>query len=150
MQPMSSLETDLHQRLQWTGSSAKGAITRSKSSALCLPTPDTLLPHQILNEVASISMISARCPDIPVPKIYAFSADEPNPLVAQKYIDGEPLDTIWIAIPRWRNIQSPRKLPRSLLTWRRRVLVLSAGFPVARATPLDLPQREEEALQGMG
>ncbi|KAG2097038.1 kinase-like domain-containing protein, partial [Suillus discolor] len=57
--------------------------------------PDTLLPHQILNEVASISLISARCPNIPVPKIYAFRADGPNPFVAQEYIDGEPLSSIW-------------------------------------------------------
>ncbi|KAG1906342.1 kinase-like domain-containing protein, partial [Suillus fuscotomentosus] len=63
--------------------------------ALRLPKPDTLLPHQILNEVASISLISARCPNIPVPKIYAFRADGLNPFVAQEYIDGEPLSSIW-------------------------------------------------------
>lgn len=54
-----------------------------------------LLPHQILNEVASISMISVRCPNIPVPKIYASSADGSNPFIAQEFIDGEPLSTIW-------------------------------------------------------
>ncbi|KAG2124172.1 kinase-like domain-containing protein [Suillus clintonianus] len=69
--------------------------TRSKSFALRLPKADSLLPHQILNEVASISMISARCPNILVPKIYASSAEGPNPFVAQEYIDGEPLSTIW-------------------------------------------------------
>lgn len=41
-------------------------------------------------------MISARCPNIPVPKTYAFSADGPNPFIAQEYIDGEALNTIWI------------------------------------------------------
>lgn len=40
-------------------------------------------------------MISARCPNIPVPETYAFSADGPNPFVAQEYIDGEALSTIW-------------------------------------------------------
>jgi hypothetical protein len=40
-------------------------------------------------------MISARCPNIPVPKIYASSADGRNPFVAQEFIDGEPLSTIW-------------------------------------------------------
>ncbi|KAG2032809.1 kinase-like domain-containing protein [Suillus americanus] len=69
--------------------------TRSKSFALRIPKPDALLPHQVLNEVASISLISARCPNIPVPKIYAASADGPNPFIAQEYIDGEPLSTIW-------------------------------------------------------
>lgn len=69
--------------------------TRSKSFALRIPKADTLLPHQILNEVASISMISARFPNIPVPKIYASSAEGPNPFVAQEFIDGEPLCTIW-------------------------------------------------------
>lgn len=69
--------------------------TTPKCFALRLPKPDTLLPHQILNEVASISLISARCPNIPVPKIYAFRADGPNPFVAQEYVDGEPLSSIW-------------------------------------------------------
>lgn len=40
-------------------------------------------------------MISARCPNIPVPKIYAFDAETPNAFVAQEYMDGEPLSTIW-------------------------------------------------------
>ena len=40
-------------------------------------------------------MISACCPNIPVPKIYAFDAEAPNPFVAQEYMDGEPLSTIW-------------------------------------------------------
>ncbi|KAG2750471.1 hypothetical protein P692DRAFT_20729471, partial [Suillus brevipes Sb2] len=62
---------------------------------LRIPKADTLLPHQILNEVASISMISARCPNIPVPKIYASSADGRNSFVAQEFIDGESLSTIW-------------------------------------------------------
>lgn len=69
--------------------------TRSKSFALRIPKPDTILPHQILNEVASISLVSARCPNIPAPKTYAFSADGSNPFIAQEYIDGEPLSTIW-------------------------------------------------------
>jgi hypothetical protein len=38
-------------------------------------------------------MIPARCPNIP--KIYAFDAEAPNPFVAQEYMDGEPLSTIW-------------------------------------------------------
>ncbi|KAG1871788.1 hypothetical protein DFJ58DRAFT_696765 [Suillus subalutaceus] len=75
--------------------SGLGDSTRSRSFALRIPKPDTLLPHQILNEVASISLISARCPDIPVPKIYAFSANGLNPFIAQEHIDGEPLSTIW-------------------------------------------------------
>ncbi|KAG2088374.1 uncharacterized protein F5147DRAFT_781011 [Suillus discolor] len=57
--------------------------TTSKSFALRLPKSDTVLPHQLLNEVASISLISA------------FRADGPNPFVAQEYIDGEPLSSIW-------------------------------------------------------
>jgi hypothetical protein len=40
-------------------------------------------------------MITARCPNIPVSKIYAFDAKALNPFVAQEYIDGEPLSTIW-------------------------------------------------------
>jgi hypothetical protein len=40
-------------------------------------------------------MISACCPNIPVPKIYAFDAEAPNPFIAQEYMDGEPLSTIW-------------------------------------------------------
>ncbi|KIK40673.1 hypothetical protein CY34DRAFT_806970 [Suillus luteus UH-Slu-Lm8-n1] len=76
--------------------------TRSKSFALRIPKEDMLLPHQILNEVASISMISVRCPNIPVPKIYASSADGPNPFIAQEFIDGEPLSTIW---PRYTEME---------------------------------------------
>jgi hypothetical protein len=40
-------------------------------------------------------MITACCPNIPVPKIYAFDAEALNPFVTQEYIDGEPLSTIW-------------------------------------------------------
>jgi hypothetical protein len=40
-------------------------------------------------------MVSAHCPNIPVPKIYAFDAKGLNPFIAQEYIDGEPLSTIW-------------------------------------------------------
>ncbi|KAG1879931.1 hypothetical protein F4604DRAFT_1954235 [Suillus subluteus] len=75
--------------------SGLGDSTRSKSFALRIPKPDTLLPHQILNEVASMSLISARCPNIPVLKIYAFSANGSNSFIAQEHIDGEPLSTIW-------------------------------------------------------
>ena len=40
-------------------------------------------------------MVSARCPNIPVPKIYAFHAEAPNPFIAQEYMDGELLSSIW-------------------------------------------------------
>jgi hypothetical protein len=40
-------------------------------------------------------MITAHCPNIPVPKIYAFDAKAMNPFIAQEYIDGEPLSTMW-------------------------------------------------------
>jgi hypothetical protein len=49
----------------------------------------------VLNEVACISIISARCPNIPVPKIHAFGAEALNSFVAQEYMDGEPLSSIW-------------------------------------------------------
>jgi hypothetical protein len=53
------------------------------------------LPYQVLNEVACISIISAHCPNILVPKIYAYDTEAPNPFVVQEYMDGEPLSTIW-------------------------------------------------------
>ncbi|KAG1720999.1 hypothetical protein EDB19DRAFT_1917601 [Suillus lakei] len=75
--------------LQQTLKDATNVIIRGR------PTPEIIVDrklgeggyNEILNEVASISMIFARCLDIPVPKIYTFSADGPNQLVAQEYID---------------------------------------------------------------
>ena len=60
-----------------------------------LPKEDTLLPYQVMNEVNCISMISSRCPDIPVSEVYAFSADVPDSFIAQEYIDGNPLSSSW-------------------------------------------------------
>ncbi|KAF9448527.1 hypothetical protein P691DRAFT_669241 [Macrolepiota fuliginosa MF-IS2] len=60
-----------------------------------LPKKVTLLPYKVVNEVNCISMISSRCPDIPVPEVYAFSSDVPDPFIAQEYIDGNPLSSSW-------------------------------------------------------
>jgi len=62
---------------------------------LRLPKEDNLLPYQVLNEVTCISMISSNCPNIPVPSVYAFSPDAPNPFIVQEYIDGETLSSLW-------------------------------------------------------
>jgi hypothetical protein len=63
-----------------------------ESFALRLPKGDTLFPYQLINEV---SMISSCSSDIPVPKVYAFSSDVPSPFVAEEYIDGDTLNSLW-------------------------------------------------------
>jgi hypothetical protein len=40
-------------------------------------------------------MIYTHCPNIPVPKIYAFDTETPNSFIAQEYMGGEPLSSIW-------------------------------------------------------
>jgi len=69
--------------------------TTPKSFVLRLPKEESLLPYQVLNEVACISMIYAHCPNIPVPKIYAFDTETPNSFIAQEYMGGERLSSIW-------------------------------------------------------
>ncbi|KDR66039.1 hypothetical protein GALMADRAFT_148205 [Galerina marginata CBS 339.88] len=60
-----------------------------------LPKGNTLLPYQVMNEVNCISMISSRCPDIPVPALYDFSSDVLGAFIAQEYVDGNPLSSSW-------------------------------------------------------
>ena len=62
---------------------------------LRLPKGDALLPYQVVNEVNCISMISSRCPDIPVPAVYAYSSDLLSPFIAEEYIAGDTLSSLW-------------------------------------------------------
>lgn len=69
----------------------------SRPFVLRLLKEDTLLPYQVLNEVTCISMVfqAALCPNILVPEVYNFDAESPHVSVAQEYVDGEPLSSIY-------------------------------------------------------
>jgi len=87
-------------------------------------------------------MISARCPNIPVPKLYAFDAKALNPFVAQEYIDGEPLSTIWSRYTQTEKGLVALKVAEIIVDMAEMRFSGIGGLPVAQATPLDRPWRE--------
>lgn len=59
---------------------------------------DTLLSHQLLNEVATLRYVFLNVPGVPVPEVYAFDAGTSLagvPFIAEEYIEGQPLDKTW-------------------------------------------------------
>lgn len=62
------------------------------------PKEDALLPDQIRNEVAFLTFVRDNVLDVPVPKVYGHSLDDDAPgthFIAQEYIDGELLSSVW-------------------------------------------------------
>ena len=119
-----------------------GRLHKIEVFRLRLPKAYALLPYQILNEVVCISMISARCPNIPVPKICAFDAKTPNPFVTQEYIDGEPLSTIWNHYTQAEKRLVALKIAEIIVDMAEMRFSGIVGLPIAQTTPLDRPWRE--------
>ncbi|KAG1734772.1 hypothetical protein EDD22DRAFT_925248 [Suillus occidentalis] len=124
--------------------------TRSKSFALRIPKEDILLPHQILNEVAAISMISVRCPNIPVPKIYASSADGPNPFIAQEFIDGEPLSTIWQRYTEMEKHAVAQKIAEIIVDMAETRFIAIGGFASPTSSTLGPTVEGSKLFKGRG
>ncbi|KAI5796509.1 kinase-like domain-containing protein [Geopyxis carbonaria] len=68
----------------------------AKRLVLRVPKEDTLLPHQLLNEVAFRSFVSSDsklAPSIPVPKVLAYNLDPP--WILEEFVEGKLLSTVW-------------------------------------------------------
>ncbi|WEW54678.1 hypothetical protein PRK78_000100 [Emydomyces testavorans] len=61
----------------------------------------SLQPFQLRNEVAFLTYISQKLPNIPVPKVYAYE-DGTNPgtvpYIAEEFIDGSKLEDVWFEL----------------------------------------------------
>lgn len=74
----------------------------AKPFILRIPSDDSLKPNQMQNEVGWLTWMRTHCPEIPVPKVYAWSdgssTDEtyPFPFLAEEYIEGDMLCDIWM------------------------------------------------------
>ncbi|PVH85267.1 hypothetical protein DL98DRAFT_608008 [Cadophora sp. DSE1049] len=62
------------------------------------PCADSLLPNQISNEVAFRRFVTFKLPHIPVPQVYSYSAtnDPDTSYIFEEYINGSPLNAIWM------------------------------------------------------
>ena len=61
---------------------------------------DALLPDQVRNEVAYLTFVKQNLRNVPIPQVYSYSLEESScqkPFVAEEYIEGDCLSSIWMA-----------------------------------------------------
>ncbi|KAK2777036.1 hypothetical protein FQN53_002428 [Emmonsiellopsis sp. PD_33] len=56
---------------------------------------DSLHPYQLRHEVACLQFLAHSLPDIPAPRVLLWDDRAPQPLIAQEYIDGQRLSSVW-------------------------------------------------------
>jgi aminoglycoside phosphotransferase len=65
---------------------------------LRVPNEESLIPHQIRNEVGWLRYMAKHCPEIPVPAVFAYSdgagVDAPS-FIAQEYVQATALSEAW-------------------------------------------------------
>lgn len=75
------------------------SLARKVQYIMRIPKENSLLPYQVRNEVGFIQYLSKHHPNIPVPKIYAWSDGSSDggspPFIAMEYVKGTSLATAW-------------------------------------------------------
>jgi aminoglycoside phosphotransferase (APT) family kinase protein len=85
---------EILERLGFEIEKAKTASIPSQF-VLRVPQPEALHPIQLRNEVAFLTLMASKYPEIPVPHVYAWNDDPENPYIAMEYIEGKPLCETW-------------------------------------------------------
>lgn len=70
-----------------------------KRYVLRVPKNDALLPDQVRNGVACLTFVKQNLRDVPVPQVYSYSLEgssSEKPFVAEEYIEGDCLSSIWM------------------------------------------------------
>ncbi|KAK2809434.1 hypothetical protein FQN50_003893 [Emmonsiellopsis sp. PD_5] len=56
---------------------------------------DSLHPYQLRHEVACLQFLAHNLPDIPAPRVLLWDDRAPQPFIAQEFIDGHRLSSVW-------------------------------------------------------
>ncbi|KAI1258863.1 kinase-like domain-containing protein [Xylariaceae sp. FL1019] len=84
---------------------------------LRLPCNDALLPYQVTNEVAFRQFVAAKLPHIPVPRVFHYEATDhyESSFIAEEFIQGDNLSTVWMTLGVTQKEIFARKLAKTLV-----------------------------------
>ena len=88
-------------------------LKQAQRYVLRIPRGNALLPHQPRNEVAWLTFIRERLPNVPVPEVYHYSIsenEEETYFIAEEFVEGETLNTVWKTFDEATKLEVSRQI----------------------------------------